>query len=151
MTELEPIMHEVLLSGGEFVMKTHGTSMMPLLSDGNDGVVLVKPKGKCKKNDVVLYKRPTGQYVMHRVVAVKNGKYVMRGDSQIVNEYGVTDKMITAVMRAFFKNGERVETDSSSYRKYVRKLPLVYVLRRMKHFLKHIVGKIYKKIKVVLT
>lgn len=69
----------------------------------------------------------------------------MRGDSQIVNEYGVTDKMITAVMRAFFKNGERVETDSLSYRKYVRKLTFIYLLRRGKHFLKNIVGKARKK------
>ena len=142
MDELEPIMLEILDSGGEFILRTHGTSMMPLLSDGNDGVVLVRPKGKCKKNDVVLYKRPTGQYVMHRIVALKDGKYVMRGDSQIINEYGVSDKMIAAVMKAYFKNGERVETDNPSYKKYVRKLPFVYAIRRTKFFLKRLLGQV---------
>lgn len=127
--DFEPIIREVVQSGGEFVMKTHGTSMLPLLSDGGDGVVLVN-KGDLKVNDVVFYKRESGQYVLHRIVGKRADGFVMRGDNQIVNEYGVKNDNIIAVMSAYVKNGKRIDVNDADYKKYVSRLGGMYRKRR---------------------
>lgn len=127
--DFEPIIREVVQSGGEFVMKTHGTSMLPLLSDGGDGVVLVN-KGDLKVNDVVFYKRESGQYVLHRIVGKRADGFVMRGDNQIVNEYGVKNDNIIAVMSAYVKNGKRIDVNDADYKKYVSRLGGMYRKKR---------------------
>ena len=41
---------------------------MPLIKEGRDLFMIEKPDGRLKKFDVPLYKRDTGQYVMHRII-----------------------------------------------------------------------------------
>lgn len=75
------LIKEAISSDGEFRLYPRGTSMMPLLREGIDSVLLKKPEG-VSKNDIVLYKRSNGQFVLHRVIKIKNGEYVMCGDNQ---------------------------------------------------------------------
>ena len=63
-----------------------GVSMRPFLRDG-DYAYLVSLPGKLKRGDIVLYRRKNGQYVLHRIYKVlKNGNYLMLGDSQMEPE-----------------------------------------------------------------
>ena len=63
-----------------------GISMRPFLRDG-DFAYLVSLPGKLKRGDIVLYRRNNTQYVLHRIYKVlKNGNYLMLGDSQMVPE-----------------------------------------------------------------
>ena len=63
-----------------------GVSMRPFLRDG-DFAYLVSLPGKLKRGDIVLYQRKNGQYVLHRIYKVlKNGDYLMLGDSQMMPE-----------------------------------------------------------------
>jgi len=41
--DMEPIIREVLDSGGEFELAPRGTSMLPLIKEGRDTVTLVSP------------------------------------------------------------------------------------------------------------
>ena len=145
LAELEPIMLEVLNSGAEFVMKTHGISMTPMLSDGMDEVVLVKPDGKLNKYDVALFKRRDGQFVLHRVVGENSQGYIFRGDNQIVNEYGVTDDMIIAVMNAYIKNGKRINVIDSEYKDYLKTIKPRYLKKRIRQCLSRIYRSIFPK------
>ena len=145
LTELEPVMLEVLNSGSEFVMKTHGISMMPMLSDGRDEVVLVKPSGKLSKYDVALFKRQNGQFVLHRVVGDDSQGYIFRGDNQIINEHGVIDSMIIAVMTAYITNGKRINVADREYKRYLRTIKPRYIKKRVRQLLSRIYRSIFPK------
>ena len=67
MAELLPLMREILQSGGEFRLFPQGTSMLPLLRQGVDSVVL-RTENNIKKGDICLYQRNNGDFVLHRVV-----------------------------------------------------------------------------------
>lgn len=62
------IIAEKLETGGSVTFNPKGTSMLPMLRDGDDTVVLSKPKGRLHLFDLPLYRRKDGSYVLHRVV-----------------------------------------------------------------------------------
>ena len=145
LSELEPVMLEVIDSGSEFVMRTHGISMTPMLSDGHDEVVLVKPMGRQKKYDVALFKRADGQFILHRVVGEDSDGYIFRGDNQIINEHGVTDNMIIAVMTAYVKNGRRIEIADAEYKRYLKTVKPRYTKKRIRQLLSRAYRSIFPK------
>ena len=114
------IILEKLESGGTVTFTPNGTSMMPMLRDGKDVVVLKKPQGRLHLFDVPLYRRNNGQYVLHRVIDFgKDGSYVMCGDNQFAKEKGIKDEQILAVMSGFFRKGKAYQINSLRYRAYV--------------------------------
>ena len=63
-----------------------GGSMVPFLHHG-DKVYLDPLPEQLKAGDVVLYQRPGGQYVLHRIVRIHtDGSLTMLGDAQVVRE-----------------------------------------------------------------
>lgn len=110
---------ELLERDGQFAFRNKGVSMLPLLREGRD-VFILRKKGmdRCRSGDVVLYKRPPGKYVLHRVIAVREKDYVILGDNCIVKEYGITDEDIMAVMTGFVRNGKEHTTEETGYRLY---------------------------------
>ena len=71
---------EVLTRDGKLVYKTKGVSMEPMLRQNRDLVTIEVPVSRLKKYDVALYKRGD-RYVLHRVIGVKEGFYLIRGDN----------------------------------------------------------------------
>jgi hypothetical protein len=119
MAELYPLMSEVLASGGEFRLYPKGTSMLPLLREGRDSVVLVAKKA-LKKQDICLYRRKGGEFVLHRLVDLdKEGNPVFCGDNQTVREYGVPVESVLAVVSAFYRGEKRRSLKGLGYRLYV--------------------------------
>ena len=72
---------------------------------------------RCKVGDVVLYRR-RDQYVLHRVVQVREKDYVILGDNCVVREYGITDEDIIGVMTGFVRSGKEVGVSDPGYRLY---------------------------------
>lgn len=94
----------------------YGKSMLPMLCEGRDSVVLSKAQ-RIKKYDIILYQRENGQYILHRVVKV--GKtYTCIGDNQFVLERGIANEQIVAVCTAFTRKGKEYSTDSLMWRAY---------------------------------
>ena len=95
-----------------------GVSMLPLLRQGKD-LFTVKQKSheRCKVGDVVLYRR-RDQYVLHRVVQVRENDYVILGDNCIAREYGFTDNDIIGVMTGYVRNGKEHSVSDFGYRLY---------------------------------
>ena len=137
-------MKEVIESGGEFTFKPNGISMMPLIRQGVDEVVLVSPSN-IKLGDAVFYQRDNGQFVLHRIVKIKNGEYVMCGDNQFDLEYGITDKHILAKMKCVIRDGQVIDESNKKYRKYVKGLPMRRFKKRTHNFLGRVKRKIFKK------
>ena len=77
------LMTEKLQAGGTVAFTPHGTSMLPMLRDGEDVVVLKSAEGRrLHLFDVPLYRRDNGQYVLHRVLDFcRDGCYIMCGDN----------------------------------------------------------------------
>lgn len=111
---------QALAERGSFVTTAQGVSMLPLIRPGRDLVEITrKGEARCKKHDVVLYKRD-GKYILHRVLEVRPGDYVIAGDHQIYKEYGVTDTDIIGVLSAVIRGGKRIAVTDPNYLRYVR-------------------------------
>lgn len=116
-----PVMEEQLRAGGSFCFGPKGVSMLPLIHQGRDTVVIAPISGKLKKYDIPLYRRENGQFVLHRVVAVKKDGYVMCGDNQYVREHGIRDEQLIGVLTEIRKPDKTIKVTDSDYKKYCRK------------------------------
>lgn len=112
---------QVLEQHGRFVHTNVGDSMLPLLRQGRDLMVIEKrPEGRCKRYDAVLYKRPNGKYVLHRILKVRPQDYVICGDNRYTREYGVPDEWIIGILTAVLRDGKKmVPVTDWRYRLYV--------------------------------
>lgn len=128
--EFETIIKDVLDSGGEFQMFPKGSSMLPLLREKIDSVVLVKPQGQLKTGDILLYKRSNGQYVLHRIVKVNQNSYELCGDNQIQIETKVSDTDIIGVVGYFYRREKKI-TDRNLIYKCYNFLWKSFILRRI--------------------
>ena len=118
MQELVPLIEEVVREGGEFRLFPRGTSMLPLLREGRDSVVLVAP-GTLEKRDICLYRRENGAYVLHRLIKWdQEGRPVFCGDNQTALEYGVARDSVVAVVHACYRDDKRREVTDLRYRLY---------------------------------
>lgn len=116
---------------GKMTYRNVGISMLPMLKQDRDlFTVEKKTKMRCRKYDVVLYRRPPHQYVLHRVVEVRSDGYVILGDNCENKEYGIGDQDILGVMTSFVHRGKTVKTDDLSYRIYVHVWYWMYPVRR---------------------
>ena len=107
---------EYLEKNGSLTYSNVGVSMMPLLREGKDLFkVKKKDKRRCRRGDVVLYRRPPDKYVLHRVIEVRPKDYVILGDNCVKKEYGIKDSDIIGVMTGFVRNGREYTTKDLSY------------------------------------
>jgi len=117
--ELMPLIRERLAAGESVRFSPHGTSMLPLLKDGRDQVVLSPLPDRLRKYDLPLYQRENGQYVLHRIVRVSGG-YVCMGDNQFVPEPGLRHEQMIGVVTQVIRKGKCIETAAPTYRLYCR-------------------------------
>ena len=75
-----------LATRGRSLFQTVGNSMEPLLHNRKSTVVIEKKQNRLKTGDVALYRRPAGEYVLHRVVKVLDGAYLICGDNRLWKE-----------------------------------------------------------------
>lgn len=109
-----------------------GTSMLPMIKQGRDLFTLKKKTAeRCKKYDVVLFRSPSGRYVMHRIVEVRENDYVLLGDNCLNKEYGITDADILAVMTEFVHKGKRYSVTDQRYLRYAKWRYASYPFRKM--------------------
>lgn len=117
---------------GELTYTNVGISMLPMLRQGRD-VFTVKKKTeeRCRKYDVVLYRRPPNQYVLHRIVRVREDDYIICGDNCINLEYGIKDEDIIGVLAEFVRKGRKISVDNSLYRLYSVIWCTIFPIRRV--------------------
>lgn len=112
---------EVLQTQGKLIHTNVGDSMLPLLRQGRDLMVIEKrPEGPCKRYDAVLYKRPNGKYVMHRILKKRPDGYVICGDNRWMREFGVPDEWIIGILTGVLRDGrDLIRVTDPKYRLYV--------------------------------
>ncbi|MCR5736985.1 MAG: S24/S26 family peptidase [Eubacterium sp.] len=122
---------------GFYLATVKGDSMMPMLRQGKDLVKIYPSPGVLKKMDLPLYQRPTGEYVLHRIIAVKNGYYITCGDNRFLKEQVPFDWVI-GVMESFVKDGKEIMATDKKYLAYVKKIRRTFWVRRIRKKLKQI-------------
>ena len=117
--QLMPFIRERLEAEQSVRFSPHGTSMLPLLRQGIDSVVLSPLPPKLKKFDLPLYQRDNGQYVLHRIV--KTGDtYTCIGDNQFILESELCHDQMIALATAIYRDNRKIPFSSFSYRLYCR-------------------------------
>lgn len=118
--EIAAIIREQVSLGQSVEMPPRGKSMLPLIREGRDSVILSPLSGRLKKYDIPFYRRHDGTYVLHRVVGFDKGGYIMCGDNQFALEHGIGDADLIAVVTAIRRGGRLIKLDGPLYRTYVR-------------------------------
>ncbi|MCQ2186276.1 MAG: S24/S26 family peptidase [Bacteroidales bacterium] len=110
---------DIITREGHLVYTNVGRSMMPLLRQGRDLMVIVsKPEGRLKRYDIPLYKRDDGKYILHRILRVRPNDYVLCGDNQWRLEKGITDRHIIGVLQAVVRDGKTIPVTDRKMRLY---------------------------------
>ena len=111
---------EQLQKNGKLIYTNVGDSMMPLIRQDKDLLVIKKrPNSRLKKYDVPLYRRDSGQYVLHRILKVRPHDYLICGDNRWHTESGITDRHIIGVLSEVVRNGKSIPITDWRYRLYV--------------------------------
>lgn len=114
----EQIDIEALLSTGKRIqVYPKGTSMYPLFVPGRDAA-WIAPVGKLslKKGDVVLYRRPGGILVLHRICRCNREGFFMVGDNQTTIEGPLPESQIRGVLVGGIRKGREFSVKNPLYR-----------------------------------
>lgn len=136
---------------GFYVSTTVGWSMWPMLRNRHDRVVVL-PVGnaRLRKYDLPLYRRPDGKYILHRIIGVKEGEYLIRGDNTYVKEH-IPDSWILGYVSEFYRAGRHIQTSSRVYRMYARVWNALYPVRRCVFGLRHIAARCWHRLRRTRT
>lgn len=100
-------MCQLVKEGRKVVIPVSGSSMTPFLISGRDCISLRKPLPKdLKKGKIALFRRTSGQFVLHRICSVKNGEYYFAGDAQYETEGPIRSDQIEAVEDKVMRKGK---------------------------------------------
>lgn len=134
-------------SKGYIVYTNDGDSMMPLLREHRDIMVIRKITEPLKKNDAVLFKRPNGAYVLHRIVKVCGlGQYKIAGDNRAFAEK-VPEEWIIGILSEVIKDGRHISVESDEYKAYLKKVPYRRLRLKLKRFPTRVLNKIKRIIR----
>ena len=120
LNELMPTIRERLEQGNTVRFMPRGISMLPMLRQGVDSVVLSAAPDKLKKYDLPLYQRMDGKYILHRIIDVGDEYYACIGDNQFRVALGVARLQIIAIVTGFYRKDRYVSTENLFYQLYCR-------------------------------
>lgn len=134
---------EQLKKDGKLVYTNKGVSMMPLLRQGRDIMVIEDVTDKELKNyDAVLFIRKKGnqekQYVMHRILKINpDGTYWIVGDHCVTGDI-VQREAIIGRLTGVFRDEKLIQVTDKKYQFYVHLwcdfYPIRFFLLRSKWF-----------------
>ena len=138
-----PLIRERLAAGQSVRIYPRGTSMLPMLAEGRDSVVLSPLPAKLKKYDLPLYQRKSGQYVLHRIVKVGES-YTCMGDNQLSFETELNHEQMIAVVSSFNRKGRECKVTDIRYRFYCCFWYNTRFFRRIWRGAKHRIKRIFR-------
>ena len=144
------VIESELSKHGVYASVTRGPSMKPLFKTARDMVIVKKPDRPLKKYDVVLYTGAKNRYTMHRIIAVRDNEYLIRGDNTYRIEH-IPKENIIGVLTEFNRKGKRHSTEELSFKIYSMVWNFIYPVRYVcfKTYvpLRRFAGRVYHKIK----
>ena len=140
---------EVLLETGKYIGPTVGVSMLPMLKNRRDTIVVKAKTERLRPLDVALYKRGDA-YILHRVLSVTDEGYIIRGDNCLYDEI-VPEETVIGVLTEFFRKDKHYFCTDEKYLRYAKRRVKNHKFRRFFKLLKlKILSAIKKPIKWIL-
>ena len=140
---LIPVFRERLDEGQSVQFLPQGTSMLPMIRQNIDSVILSPISGKLNKYDLPLYQRDDGKYILHRIVEIGD-TYTCMGDNQFVEEYGLRHDQMTGYVTGFYRGNKKHSIDETGYKIYCRvwyhSRHFRYFWLRVKRKIKRLIG-----------
>lgn len=145
---------EVLEKKGYLTYTNVGVSMLPLLRENRDVMVIHKRgRERLKPLDAVLYVRPhvkgRGHYVMHRILKVLEDGYWIVGDNCISGEY-VKEEQVLGILTGVIRDGRQIDFRGLKYRAYLylwcKPYPFRFLLLRGKRFVRRALGFVKRRL-----
>lgn len=116
-------------ASGVLVHTNKGTSMMPLLRENRDLMVIRKRgAGRFHKYDAVLFVRDNGDYVLHRILRVNPDSYWIAGDNCVSGET-VREEQVIGILTEIVRDGRTINVTDKGYRLFVRVWCALFPLR----------------------
>ena len=146
---------ELLERDGKLVYSIRGVSMLPMLRQDRDLVVIRAVDREADRfsgqrlrpYDVAFYRRGEN-YVLHRVISVTGWGYLLRGDNTYSLEK-VPEEHVLGVLTSFVRDGREYEVTDPRYLIYVRLWCASYGLRaaavRGRGLLRRVLKRIFKR------
>lgn len=132
LSQLLPAMEEMLEKNMDVTFVTNGASMQPLLHS-KDSVTL-RRADTYKKNDVVLFRRLDGGFVLHRIYKIKGDTVFTEGDALCGRDEPIKKEQILGKAVAFIRKGKSLKVSDFKYKLY--KLAYVSALGKRLRLLK---------------
>ncbi|MBR2309101.1 MAG: S24/S26 family peptidase [Oscillospiraceae bacterium] len=146
MEELFKAIRIQLENGGRARLTVTGRSMLPLLRAYRDAVELIPVSGPQKKGTIILYRRESGQFVLHRIIELTENGYICCGDNEAIRE-PVSQEQLLAVTDKLIRRGKRVALNNLSYRVYTALWVGLFPLRGIYIKIRRWCGRNYRKLR----
>lgn len=104
----------ILEKEGFYLFTGSGSSMWPLIRDGIDTIEVRPVRQSLSAGDVVLFRDALDKYVLHRIIEVKDGIYLLRGDNTYAPDLVPKEKII-GIMTGLWRAEKKVSLDSPKY------------------------------------
>lgn len=107
---------ELIKKEGYILYPFKGISMLPLLDEAND-LVRIEESNEYRLYDVILFKKHNN-YVLHRIIALQDDIYRVRGDNAV--EVDIVKKVdIIGKMVGYFKGDNYISINDEEYQTYL--------------------------------
>ena len=104
--EYVSMLRDLTREGKEVSMIISGNSMSPFLIHARDSICFKAVWREPHRGDMVFYERPSGQFVMHRILRKKPEGYYIIGDAQTAIEGPVQPEQIFAIITKVCRKGK---------------------------------------------
>ena len=118
-----------LEKNGRYYAAPSGNSMKPMLYNKENVVEIERAVHPLRKYDLSLHFREDGTKVLHRIVKVCDGCYVIRGDNCFYSETVPFDRVI-GVGKQFYRKGKWISVTDWKYRLYATVWCGLYPVRK---------------------
>ncbi len=119
---------ELVKTQGVYIGPTVGVSMLPMLKNRRDTIVVRPKTERLRPLDVALYKRGEA-YILHRVIQPIDGGYLIRGDNTYADEL-VPEEDVFGVLTEFFRKDKHYDCTDKKYLRYAKRRVKTYKIRR---------------------
>lgn len=109
---------KILKQRGVLIYTNKGKSMFPLIKEGKDVLVICSQTEDVKPFDVILTKRPSGRYLLHRIIRKNDdGTFSISGDNSYKCDCIRSDEII-GKLTTIIRDDEKNELNSLYYKIY---------------------------------
>ncbi len=106
-----------LAQGEQVMLRVRGCSMMPLLRDGRDSVVIRAVRDEDVKIGKILFFRYHGSWVMHRLKSIDGENLIFAGDGNYRKlEHATRDELVATVITVCRASGSEWDCEGRLWR-----------------------------------